>query len=165
MKEISFRSLRMEDADMLLGWRNDPVTLANSINKKKVNREEHLKWLKGMLESVSNNLLLIAEWDGKPVGSFRLDTFRVKGGAVSPDMRLVSYVVAPEYRRKGLGMAIVNEGCTSYGQEYGLIAKIRTDNVASKKILEACDFECLGEVEPGIVAYARANTNGPPTLQ
>jgi L-amino acid N-acyltransferase YncA len=65
--------------------------------------------------------------------------------------------VAPELRRHGLGRAIVAEGCVCYGQEYSLIAKIRESNTASKKILESCDFVCMGTVEDDVVAYLRPN--------
>jgi RimJ/RimL family protein N-acetyltransferase len=165
VKEISFRSITLEDTDLLLGWRNDSETRKNSIGQKEVNKKEHLQWIKNMLRSKTDCLLLIAELDGRPVGSFRLDKFKIIGDVSSPDMRLISYVVAPDKRGRGIGQAIVSEGCRSYGQSYDLLAKIRADNVASRKILESCDFECLGEVEEGIVAYARPSGNGPPTLQ
>ena len=165
MKEISFRSVTIEDVDILLAWRNDPETRKNSIRKGKVKKEDHIQWVKDMLASKADNLLLIAEWDGKPVGTFRLDKFKVHGAVTSPDMRLVSYAVAPEMRKQGFGRAIVEEGCASYGQEYGLIAQVRKENVASIKILEACDFQCLGELEKGLLSYVRPNSGGLPTVQ
>lgn len=159
VKEINFRSITLKDADLLLDWRNDTVTRKNSLGGNKISKREHMKWIKSMLAHKADNLLLIAEWEGKPIGSFRIDKFKIPENITVPDMRLISYVVAPEYRHKGFGYAIVREGCVSYGQEYNLIAKIKGSNEASKKILEACDFECIGEVEKGILAYVRSNTN------
>lgn len=144
------------DSAMLLKWRNDEESRKNSIHQEVVGEADHEDWM-GKIVRSSDNILLIAEMDGKPVGSFRMDKFTIVGVGESPDVRLISYIVAPELRGKGLGKAIVTEGCVCYGQEYNLIAKIKASNAASRKILEACDFQCLGPVEDDIVAYLRPN--------
>lgn len=142
------------DSRMLLSWRNDEESRQNSLTQDMVTEKGHDAWIKKIIGS-SENILLIAELDGNPVGAFRMDKCTTAGVGESPDVRLISYAVAPELRRRGLGRAIVAEGCVCYGQEYGLVAKIRDSNVASKKILESCDFQCLGEAQDGILVYLR----------
>ena len=157
MKEITFRMAKAADSKMLLAWRNDAESRRNSFHEHEVKPEEHDGWMKKIIGS-KDNILLIAELDGKPVGAFRMDKFTIPDVGEAPDVRLISYIVAPEIRKKGLGKAIVAEGCVCYGQEYSLIAKIKDTNIASKKILEACDFVMMGEVETGIFAYVRPSS-------
>jgi len=145
---------KVTDSDMLLSWRNDEDSRKNSFNSDIVPKEHHDEWIEKIIGS-KENILLIAEMGGVAVGAFRMDKLTIEGIGEAPDVRLISYVVAPEQRKRGLGRAIVAEGCVCYGQEYGLIAKIRKSNLASKKILESCDFSLLGEVDSGVQAYLR----------
>lgn len=146
---------------MLLKWRNDPDTRENSANQGEIEPNAHAKWLETVLTS-NRNLLLIAEIDGKPIGAFRIDKLTMYEEQVDvPDCRLISYVVAPSHRRKGYGTAIVREATISYGGDIALIAKIRSANTASRKILEANDFVVMGDIDEGIVAYIRMPTHEP----
>lgn len=155
MVEITFRMAKATDSAALLAWRNDPESMQNSVHQEVIKDEDHAAWMSKIVGS-TDNILLIAEIDGVAVGAFRMDKFTIaESGLDVPDVRLISYIVAPGLRKQGIGRAIVAEGCVCYGQEYSLIAKIRNENVASRKILESCDFILMGEVEEGISAYVR----------
>jgi hypothetical protein len=39
----------MEDADLLLRWRNDPTTRANSFDSSPIDREDHIRWVRAMV--------------------------------------------------------------------------------------------------------------------
>ena len=156
MIEVQMRPATIDDADLLLRWRNDKDSRANSHRQEVVGTEDHMVWMRKILANREDYTLLIAESSGKPVGAFRLDKFELEGGIMeAPELRRISYMVAPEERERGVGRAIVAQGCLYYGQTYGLVAQIREHNVASRRILESCDFRCLGELEKGILAYLR----------
>lgn len=157
--EITLRKATKRDSQLLLGWRNDEETRKQSLNTGVVKSDQHASWLDKITRS-EDHLLLVAESDGSPVGALRLDKVAVEGEDLEfPNLRLVSYVVAPENRQKGYGLAILKEGCLSYGGEYGMVAQVKEGNVASIKILEACGFLRVGEVRGGVFAYLRNSTD------
>ena len=60
---INLRLLTIQDADLLLEWRNDPETRKASQNTDKIQRNEHLSWLKNSLNNnnrkVRNHYFLV----------------------------------------------------------------------------------------------------------
>ncbi|MBW6487332.1 MAG: hypothetical protein K0B01_14400 [Syntrophobacterales bacterium] len=69
---ITLRPATIQDADMLLDWRNDPETRKASHSTSEVVTEEHIAWLTKTLGN-ANRRLLVAEEDGAPVGTVRAD--------------------------------------------------------------------------------------------
>lgn len=124
---ILFRPATLEDAEMLLDWRNDPVTRANSINEDEVPWEDHINWLESSLKREDRKLLIAM--NGKPVGTVRLD--------IRPEETELSWTVAPEARRSGVGYQMVSEASRD---KTGLIAKIKRENMASQKIAARAGF-------------------------
>ena len=121
--EISFRPATMEDAAMLLLWRNDPLTRANSHNTDEVSWEDHLRWLQATIAS-PNRRLHVAELDGRPVGTVRADR---EGESFE-----LSWTVAPEVRRNGIGKAMVAAFLLLLNGP--VRAEVKQSNVASAKI-------------------------------
>lgn len=95
---MRIRTVTLDDADVLLAWRNDPATRAASRSTESVDTDEHRRWLTTMLER-PDALLMIAEDDGEPVGHVR---FVGSDGSAE-----VSIVIAPEHRGKGLGRSML----------------------------------------------------------
>ena len=91
---IVFRHATLDDLDLLLSWRNDPLTRAASLSGHGVTREEHTEWLTRTVSSV-NTRLYVAERDDRPVGTVRTD---LEGC----EYRL-SWTVAPAVRGAGIG--------------------------------------------------------------
>lgn len=120
------RLATMEDAAMLHEWRNDDLTCEQSINSEPVPWDDHVAWLKNSLSNV-HRVLMVAELDGEPVGTVRIDH-----GKESE----LSWTVAPAHRGKGLGAAMVAKG----GGHYPFIAHIKRGNIASRKIAEKVGF-------------------------
>ena len=128
---VTLRPATMADADRLLAWRNDPETRANSWNTHAVTKEAHEQWLRRAVETpgVHGKYVFIAEADGQPVGTGRLEwTPGVHGIEVS-------LMVAPEHRRRGYGTAILCALRTEVAQRgwarARLVAAIKPGNVAS----------------------------------
>jgi len=90
---ITLRPATIQDAQVLLEWRNDPETRKNSHTMDEIKMEDHMKWLYGVLSS-GGRYLLIAELRESlesevtaPVGTVRLD--------LSGDICELSWTVAP----------------------------------------------------------------------
>jgi RimJ/RimL family protein N-acetyltransferase len=79
---------------------------------------DHLKWLTARLTREAPNLF-IGEIDGEPVGTFRVDGDEI------------SYTVAPEARRRGVGSALLSKAEERFG---ALRAEIFKRNTASIKV-------------------------------
>jgi RimJ/RimL family protein N-acetyltransferase len=88
----------------------------------------HKHWLKRILAR-RDSRLFIAEIDGEPVGNIRVDYSKTL------NRHELSYVIAPEHRRKGYGQEMLK---LTVDRLTGLItAKVKETNIASKKIAAA----------------------------
>ena len=114
------RPATLEDAKLLFEWRNDPLTRAMSRNSDPVQWDTHVTWLTGRL-AISNPQLYIAAVDDHQVGTFRVDADEI------------SYTVAPDFRGRGFGLAMLREAREMFGP---LRAEIYERNVASIKAAE-----------------------------
>jgi RimJ/RimL family protein N-acetyltransferase len=102
---IMLRQATMNDAKLLLEWRNDPDVLAMVSDPRPLDEERHLRWLTSML-TMQGAWLFIAEAEGVPVGQGRIER---SWKALSPKMDAVNigYSIAKEHRGKGYGKQLV----------------------------------------------------------
>lgn len=126
MDDLILRPATMADAHMLLEWRNDPTTVRQSIDRRRVGALEHVAWLEETVKREGRKLF-VAQWGGHPVGTGRLD--------LSPDGKAaeLSLTVAPVARGRGFGkmvLALLIEEATHLGFSVQT-ARVRADNVAS----------------------------------
>lgn len=137
---MNLRLATMDDAEILLAWRNDPLTRAMSHNTQELSLGEHLKWLGKTLSNTSRRLY-IAEVNGIPIGTVRADI---------GDTTELSWTVAPEYRRRGYGKQMV---CLASKLHWPVRAEIKPNNSASAKIAEAAGMTC-SSVTPELLYYS-----------
>lgn len=134
--DLFLRKATLNDADMLLGWRNAVENRRYSLDQKIINQEEHVNWLTEIL-SDSKMFLLIAESDKKPLGVMRYD---IIGSTAT-----VSIYLKPGEAGKGIGSAILQNGCIWLRQQVPSVeiveAKILSDNIASIKAFEKTGFK------------------------
>ena len=143
-RTMKLRPATLEDADLLFQWRNDPETRKASHNIADVARDEHLRWLTGIVAD-KNRKLFIAEEDGTPVGTVRAE---LSGGVFE-----LSWTVAPGARGRGVAKRMV---ALLASQIAGPIrAEVKSGNVASVRVAEHAGMTFDREVE-GILHYARA---------
>lgn len=126
---LVFRRARMDDAALLLAWRNDEATRQASIETGLVSLDEHVRWLAGSLASPDRNIQ-IAEADGQPVGVVRADR--------SADGWELSWTVNPGVRGRGVGRRMLRQIADTLDGR--LTAVIRTGNVASASMATAAGF-------------------------
>lgn len=122
---IELRPVSIDDADMLLDWRNDPETRKFSVNMAKVKKKNHLLWLVGIL-NCRHRKIFIAEYNGSPVGTVRSDYHE--------NFHELSWTIAPNARGKGLGKKMVAKFAGTI--EEPILAKIKKGNDASIHIAE-----------------------------
>lgn len=132
---LTLRPATLADSTLLLEWRNDPLTRAMSISTDEVHLAAHEAWLARSLDNPDRSLL-IAEHDGRPVATVRID----RG-----DETELSWTVAPIARGRGVGSAAV-----STVAQPGMVARIKPENTASRRIAERAGFrfiERAGDLE------------------
>ncbi|HEY9584295.1 MAG TPA: GNAT family N-acetyltransferase [Candidatus Paceibacterota bacterium] len=133
---MTLKKATIEDAKMLLDWRNDPLTRAQSINTDEIKLADHEAWLKKTLDN-SDRELFVAYEDGVPVGTCRIDRESNGGESIFE----LSWTIAPSARGKGMGKKMLGELINVpklKGQK--LKAVIRPDNLASIKMAEHFSF-------------------------
>lgn len=141
MAELVLRPATQADSARLLAWRNDDETRTQSRQTDAVSETDHAAWLAGSLQN-PNRHLLIAERDGVPVGTLRLD--------VSDGRTVFSWTIAPQGRGQGLGTAMLLAG-VDYACDKTLPApfeaQIRPQNPASQRMAAKAGFAQVGEAE------------------
>lgn len=129
---MELRCANMDDAELILKWRNDADTRRNSFSEKEITLEDHLKWFSGRL-SDSGCHIFILENEEKAVGNIRLDILDDEG-----KIGEISYMVAPECRGQGYG-GILLQRIEDKAREMGisiLTGLVKAENIASKKCFE-----------------------------
>lgn len=137
---MKLRRATLDDAELLLSWRNDPESRKQSTQKEEISPENHLAWLIKSL-SMTDRKLYIAEHNDLPVGTVRSDIH--EDGTVE-----LSWSVAPSQRGKGVGKAMVAQFVKEIHPTGKLIAVIRKGNSASEKIAQALGLHQKGAKFP-----------------
>ena len=117
------RPANLEDESRLLMWRNDPVTRQASLTQHIIRKKEHSRWLRDSLAN-PNRKIYVAEKDGIPVGTFRVDS--------QADLLFLSWTIAPAWRHRGFGTEMVKT--VEIEEHKALKAVIRKDNIPSTKL-------------------------------
>ena len=133
---VYLRDVRQSDIDLLYMWANDPAVRKNSFKSDPIPYEDHVTWFKHIMED-DNVLQFIMMEDDTPVGQIRLN--------VKEEEAEIGYSIASEYRGKGYGHRIlrlvVQMIQTNHPQIKKLIAKVKPENTASKKLFESEGYE------------------------
>lgn len=142
--KIAFRAAQKSDGELLLAWRNDPQTRAQSLQSNEVGRDEHLQWLEKSLLNPKRRLL-IAVQGSQEVGTVRFDL--IEGSQWE-----LSWTVSPQARGIGVGKEMVKQAAQLFPLE--LVAKVKPDNNASLKIASHAGF-VVTKNESGFVLFHR----------
>ena len=132
--DITFRTVNMDDAELLLAWRNDSLTRKMSRTTDEVAPESHLDWLARSLEDNSRKIY-IAEHNDEKVGVVRSD--------FSNGIYEISWTIAPDYRGKGMGKAMVEQFIQDIPGS--VCAYIKPNNEASIQIALNAKMTCVRE--------------------
>lgn len=125
-KDLHLRLASPDDADLLLAWRNDPVTRQASHSTAEVTADEHAAWLQRALENPKRQIFMAMEGD-EAVAMVRADQ--------DDGVYELSWSVAPSQRGRGLGKRAVR--LLADRLEGPLRAEVKEGNVASQRIAES----------------------------
>jgi RimJ/RimL family protein N-acetyltransferase len=143
---IRFRPATIQDAGLLLEWRNDPETRNACNNTAVVQREEHIFWLTKTLNTDNaTHQLFIAEENGVPIGTVRTD--------YSDGVYELSWTVAPNARGRGVAKRMVALFASQISMP--IRAEIKSGNAASARLAEYAGMKFDREVY-GVLHYKRA---------
>jgi RimJ/RimL family protein N-acetyltransferase len=135
---LTKRNASLNDAKVLLDWRNSPSARKFSQKPELIRFEDHLMWLSRRLERITIEPFCIFELGNQLVGMCRLD-FEFQ----SPDEFVISILVDPAQHGKGIGTKILNMTCTEVFDSHPnsrIIANVHQDNFVSKKLFENNGF-------------------------
>jgi RimJ/RimL family protein N-acetyltransferase len=133
--DIQLRRARLEDADMILRWRNDPAARTASRTTHEIHPDEHKRWLERRLGDRDSELLIVEDC-GRPIGQVRLDR-------TSPDSLEVSIAIDRSQRGRGLArqvlLAAINRGRSMPGVTE-ITAEIHPANERSQRAFRSAGF-------------------------
>ena len=133
---VFLRKAEKDDMDLLFRWANDPVVRSNSFNTDLIPYENHVKWFNKIMEDPSVLQFILMD-DDIPVGQIRLN--------IEDNEAEIGYSIGSEFRGKGYGhkiLQLIAEEITSeHPQITTLIAKVKTDNIASNKLFKSEGYE------------------------
>ncbi len=131
--QVTARRATVEDADLLLRWRNDETTRAASRQTAAVEPSGHLRWLTATLGD-DDRLLLVVELAGTPIGTSRFDR-------VAPDCWEISLTLAPDQRGRGLSARLLAAAEEALGHRVDrpttVLAHVRPTNEPSLRVFRA----------------------------
>jgi spore coat polysaccharide biosynthesis predicted glycosyltransferase SpsG/L-amino acid N-acyltransferase YncA len=150
---VTARRATASDAELLLGWRNDPSVRSASRTTEEVAAQDHAAWLARTLADDAR-VLLVVEQEGVPVGTVRFDR-------VHAELWEVSITLAPEVRGRGLAGGVLAAAEATWRGEVGagpaLLACVRPENVSSARLFLRAGYRSAPEHADGTVdAYVKA---------
>lgn len=134
----SLRLGRPEDAYPLWLWANDSASREASGNRALISWVDHLDWYRARLESPDALILIGEKADGCPVGAIRFET------ADRWQRARLSYVVAPESRRQGIGHGLLQSGIAELLRRAPAVvieAMVRGGNAPSVRLFQRLGWE------------------------
>jgi len=129
------RRANVNDVELAYKWINDPEVRNNSHSQNEIAFEDHTKWFNNVINRPSTYYYIV-ENENVPYGQIRFEK--------SGDEVVINYLIAPEFRGKGFGQALVQLGIEQVlkdaGSALNIIAYVKTENAASNKIFERLPF-------------------------
>ncbi|MCI8308228.1 MAG: GNAT family N-acetyltransferase [Lachnospiraceae bacterium] len=122
---LFLRGADINDAEIILEWRNDSVTREHSFSKECIDYETHMKWYKSKLSDKDCYLFILMD-NTEKIGHLRID--RVN------DVGRISYTIAPGKRNRGYGKKIIelSERVVTDGI-HALVGMVELSNEPSRK--------------------------------
>lgn len=143
------RLVTRDDAEYLFKWRNDPHTIAMSLNSMPVNWNEHIEWLQRALNDEKKLLILCYLENSAPVGFVRFD--------VHYHHAEVSINLNPRCRGKGVAKRCLTAALERFKKEFQsstlIKARIKVENEASKRLFTGVGFTSF-KVQDDIIFYS-----------
>lgn len=132
---VRVRAATLDDAELLLSWRNDPDTRRWSRSTAEIDPATHRRWLAGSLGRADRRLLVVSDRDG-PIGTVRWDR-ECTGWEVS-------ITIAPARRGRGLAGTLLRAGEDALREWLGtgtpVTAVVHGANAASVRLFDRAGY-------------------------
>ena len=125
------RKAKFDDWKILLDWRNDPISRANSFDQNEITEETHKSWFSKSLKNPERSIYILEDKEKKALGTIRCDLNQ-------DNTKTLSWNINPSNRGQGYGSLILKIFMES--NEGNFIAEIKEDNIASIKMAEKNGF-------------------------
>ena len=125
------RKAKFDDWKILLDWRNDPISRANSFDQNEITEETHKSWFSKSLKNPERSVYILEDKEKKALGIIRCDLNQ-------DNTKTLSWNINPSNRGQGYGGLILKIFMES--NEGNFIAEIKEDNIASIKMAEKNGF-------------------------
>ncbi len=133
---IYLRKATINDRDLLYMWTNDPEVRRNSFNTTPVLYEDHKNWFEHMMMDDKVIQYILME-DDTPIGQIRLNVYGSEAE--------IGYSISKDQRGHGYGETILKlimqEVKDLYPHIKRLVAKVKPDNTASRRLFEKEDYK------------------------
>ena len=137
--EIRQRTPTLDDANLLLNWRNDQSAREFSLHSNPIQIDEHLQWLSARLKRIELEPFYLFMAEGEVVGMSRLD---IVSGLT--DIYEISILIDPNKQGKGLGAKIFDMTCQSFFRLYpnkSINALVHKHNHVSQRLFLSAGFQ------------------------
>ena len=132
--KLNLRPVEKKDYEKILEWRNDPDVRINSLTQHIISIDEHTEYWNDFLKN-ETNFAFIAIHENNDIGVLKLKN-------IDKITYEIDIFISKSYRNRGLGsqvLKIAKDVALQKGMKK-LIAKIKYDNEASKKVFEKVGF-------------------------
>ena len=134
---FKLRDSTKNDEKLILDWANDKEVRKNSFIQKNINKGEHRKWFKNMLEDSNFTQYIMIDLKNRPIGQVR---FEVKGKFAFIDISIDSI-----FRGKGLSAVLLGKSFAKYflenKTEYSIIAEVKENNLSSIALFSSFNYK------------------------
>ena len=132
--KLNLRPVEKKDYEKILEWRNDPEVRINSLTQHIISIDEHIEYWTEFLKNRRNFAFIVAHVY-EDIGVLKLKN-------VDKTTYEIDIYLSKSSRNKGLGAQIL-EIAKEISIQKGiktLVAKVKYDNEASKKVFEKVGF-------------------------
>ena len=135
--KIKLCKAKQEDMIDVFILANDPEVRKNSFNQKNITLEDHKLWFYNKI-SDQKSLILVAKIDNNFIGTIRFEKELNQHSSY-----VISIQIAKNFRGKKISEPLLKMAIKEFYnifKNYDIIAKIKNDNLASKKIFIKNNF-------------------------
>ena len=136
----------LDDSHDILAWRNHPDTRKNSVNTRAIDEREHELWFKQRLASELCKIYMARDENGLNLGMVRFDIH------ADAQMAEISIAIAPASQGQGLAALLLRRAIETFDRaELILQARVKDENIPSKKSFERNGFTILDDTSPFLI--------------
>ena len=140
---LTLRDCILEDAAMLLIWRNSEKVRHFSHNPHEIDQDSHDTWLRQRLTEIRTQPFWIISLDEKCAGYIRFDLSKKYTDALD-----VSILIAEEHQGLGIAAQILSTAIQRIRQDFkthSVYADVHVDNLNSFNLFKKCGFNLTSE--------------------